>query len=233
MDLVRDLISLGRNAREEKKIKVRQPIKEIILDGKNKDILSDLTDLIKEELNVKEIVFEDDLSKYMNFVVKPNFKEAGKVLGSKMKDFTNFLSNLNEEQINKLRNNEPVIFEDLEITNNLIDIKIISKEGFNTASLDNNFIILNTTLDGELIKEGYAREFVSKIQNLRKEKDFDIENRIKLSYNANDYFDDIVKEFNDYIKKETLSLEIVKDNNLNNKQLVNDIEVAFDVEKIK
>ena len=233
MDLVRDLISLGRNAREEKKIKVRQPIKEIILDGKNKDILSDLTDLIKEELNVKEIVFEDDLSKYMNFVVKPNFKEAGKVLGSKMKDFTNFLSDLNEEQINKLRNNEPVTFEGLEITSNLIDIKIISKEGFNTASLDNNFIILNTTLDEELIKEGYAREFVSKIQNLRKEKDFDIENRIKLSYNSNDYFDDIVKEFNDYIKKETLSLEIVKDNNLNNKQLVNDIEVAFDVEKIK
>lgn len=233
MDLVRDLISLGRNAREEKKIKVRQPIKEIILDGKNKDILSDLTDLIKEELNVKEIVFEDDLSKYMNFVVKPNFKEAGKVLGSKMKDFTNFLSDLNEEQINKLRNNEPVTFEDIEITSNLIDIKIISKEGFNTASLDNNFIILNTTLDEELIKEGYAREFVSKIQNLRKEKDFDIENRIKLSYNSNDYFDDIVKEFNDYIKKETLSLEIVKDNNLNNKQLVNDIEVAFDVEKIK
>ena len=233
MDLVRDLISLGRNAREEKKIKVRQPIKEIILDGKNKDILSDLTDLIKEELNVKEIVFEDDLSRYMNFVVKPNFKEAGKVLGSKMKDFTNFLSDLNEEQINKLRNNEPVTFEDIEITSNLIDIKIISKEGFNTASLDNNFIILNTTLDEELIKEGYAREFVSKIQNLRKEKDFDIENRIKLSYNSNDYFDDIVKEFNDYIKKETLSLEIVKDNNLNNKQLVNDIEVAFDVEKIK
>ena len=233
MDLVRDLISLGRNAREEKKIKVRQPIKEIILDGKNKDILSDLTDLIKEELNVKEIVFEDDLSKYMNFVVKPNFKEAGKVLGSKMKDFTNFLSDLNEEQINKLRNNEPVTFEGIEITSNLIDIKIISKEGFNTASLDNNFIILNTTLDEELIKEGYAREFVSKIQNLRKEKDFDIENRIKLSYNSNDYFDDIVKEFNDYIKKETLSLEIVKDNNLNNKQLVNDIEVAFDVEKIK
>ena len=135
--------------------------------------------------------------------------------------------------INKLRNNEPVTFEGLEITSNLIDIKIISKEGFNTASLDNNFIILNTTLDEELIKEGYAREFVSKIQNLRKEKDFDIENRIKLSYNSNDYFDDIVKEFNDYIKKETLSLEIVKDNNLNNKQLVNDIEVAFDVEKIK
>ncbi len=232
MDLVRDLISLGRNVREEQKIKVRQPIKEVILDGKNKDILGDLTDLIKEELNVKEIIFEDDLSKYMNFIVKPNFKEAGKVMGSKMKEFTNFLSNLDEEQINKLRNNETISFEDIDITSNLIDIKIISKEGFNTANMNNNFIILNTSLDEELIKEGYAREFVSKIQNLRKEKDFDIENRIKLYYNSNDYFDSVVEEFNDYIKKETLSLEIKKDESISNKQLINDIEVSFDVEKV-
>ena len=232
MDLVRDLISLGRNVREEQKIKVRQPIKEVILDGKNKDILSDLTDLIKEELNVKEIVFEDDLSKYMNFIVKPNFKEAGKVMGSKMKEFTNFLSSLDEEQINKLRNNETISFGDIDVTSNLIDIKIISKEGFNTANMNNNFIILNTSLNDELIKEGYAREFVSKIQNLRKEKGFDIENRIKLYYNCNDYFDSIVEEFNDYIKKETLSLEIIKDENISNKQLINDIEVSFDVEKV-
>ena len=98
--------------------------------------------------------------------------------------------------------------------------------------MNNNFIILNTILDEELIKEGYAREFVSKIQNLRKEKDFDIENRIKLYYNSNEYFDSVVKEFNDYIKKETLSLEIIKDKNIDNKQLVNDIEVSFDVEKV-
>ena len=124
MDLVRDLISLGRNVREVSKIKVRQPISDVILDGKNKDILGDLTDLIKEELNVKEIIFENDLSKYMNFVVKPNFKEAGKIIGPKMKDFTNFLSNLDEEQINKLRNNETILFEDIDITSNLIDIKI-------------------------------------------------------------------------------------------------------------
>mgnify|MGYP004691659829 FL=1 len=232
MDLVRDLISLGRNVREEQKIKVRQPIKEVILDGKNKDILGDLTDLIKEELNVKEIIFEDDLSKYMNFIVKPNFKEAGKVMGSKMKEFTIFLSNLDEEQINKLRNNETVSFDNIDITSNLIDIKIISKEGFNTANMNNNFIILNTSLDEELIKEGYAREFISKIQNLRKEKDFDIENRIKLYYNSNDYFDSVVEQFNDYIKKETLSLEIIKDKNIGNKQLINDIEVSFDVEKV-
>ena len=232
MDIVRDLISLGRNVREEQKIKVRQPIKEVILDGKNKSLLDDLVDLIKEELNVKEIVFEDDLSKYMNFTIKPNFKQAGRVIGSKMKEFTSFLGSLGEDSINKLRNNESIVFDGIEITSDLIDIKIVSKEGFNTASMNNNFIILNTVLDEDLIKEGYAREFVSKVQNLRKEKDFDIENRIKIYYNSNDYFDSVISEFNDYIKKETLSLDIIKDNSCNNKQLVNDIEVSFDVEKV-
>ena len=97
MDLVRDLISLGRNAREEAKIKVRQPISEIILDGKNENIIGDLTLLIKEELNVKELIFEKDLSKYMNYIIKPNFKECGKVMGPMMKEYSKFLSNLNSK----------------------------------------------------------------------------------------------------------------------------------------
>ncbi len=87
MDLVRDLISLGRNAREEVKIKVRQPLSEAILDGKTKAIINDLDVLIKEELNVKNLVFAKDLSEYMTFEVKPNFKEVGKVFGPAIKEF--------------------------------------------------------------------------------------------------------------------------------------------------
>ena len=233
MDLVRDLISLGRNVREEEKIKVRQPISEVILDGKNKEILKGLEDLIKEELNVKEIVFEQDLTKYMDFQVKPNFKEAGKILGSKIKDFTNYLNNLSEEDIEKAVNKESLKFEDLEITENLLDIKIKSKKGMKVAMENSNFIILNTTLTEDLIKEGIAREIVSKVQNLRKEKDFDIENRIKLYYNSNNYFEEVLKEFGEYIKKETLALKIIKKEDLTNKYNINDIEVYLDVERVE
>ena len=233
MDLVRDLISLGRNVREEEKIKVRQPISEVILDGKNKEILKGLEDLIKEELNVKEIVFEQDLTKYMDFQVKPNFKEAGKILGSKIKDFTNYLNNLSEEDIEKAVNKESLKFEDLEITENLLDIKIKSKEGMKVAMENSNFIILNTTLTEDLIKEGIAREIVSKVQNLRKEKDFDIENRIKLYYNSNNYFEEVLKEFGEYIKKETLALKIIKKEDLTNRYNINDIEVYLDVERVE
>ncbi len=233
MDLVRDLISLGRNVREEEKIKVRQPILEVVLDGKNKSILDGLEELIKEELNVKEIVFEDDLSKYMNFKVKPNFKEAGKVIGNKMKDFVKYLDNLSDEDIKRVNNRENLSFEGIEITFEMLDVKIESKEGMKVAMEDNNFIILNTTLTEDLIKEGIAREVVSKVQNLRKEKDFDIENRIKLYYNSEDYFEEVLKDYGDYIKDETLAVEIIKDNNLTNKYNINDVKVYLDVEKVE
>ena len=231
MDLVRDLISLGRNVREEEKIKVRQPISEVILDGKNKEILQGLEDLIKEELNVKEIVFEKDLTKYMNFKIKPNFKEAGKVLGNKMKDFVRFLDDLSEEEIEKVVNKETIVFEDMEISNDLLDIKIQSKEGMKVAMENSNFIILNTILNEDLIKEGIAREVVSKVQNLRKEKDFDIENRINLYYDSDNDFEEVLKDYEDYIKRETLALDVIKKDNLVNKYNINDIVVFLDVEK--
>ena len=90
MDLVRDLISLGRNAREEAKIKVRQPIQKIILDIKTEKIIDDLKSLIKEELNVKEIEFTNNLSEYMTFTIKPNFKVCGPIFGSNMTNNRNW-----------------------------------------------------------------------------------------------------------------------------------------------
>ena len=231
MDLVRDLISLGRNVREQEKIKVRQPLSEVIIDGKNKKTLKGLDDLIKEELNVKKIVFENDLSKYMNFKVKPNFKEAGKILGNKMKDFVKFLQELDISQIEDIRNEKEVYFEDILIKPSLVEIIIESKDGMCSASQNSNFIILNTTLNDELISEGIAREIVSKVQNLRKEKDFEIENRIKLYYNGDSEVDKVINDFNNYIKDETLSVDIIKDESLKNSYNVNDEEIFLDVVK--
>ena len=108
MDLVRDLISIGRNVREESKIKVRQPISEILLDKKKEKVIGELTSLIKEELNVKEVIYTDDLSTYMNFMVKPNFKEVGKIFGKNIKEFSDKLLELSNEDINKLENNESI-----------------------------------------------------------------------------------------------------------------------------
>ena len=234
MDLVRDLISLGRNVREEAKIKVRQPISEVIIDGKNKEIIADLVDLIKEELNVKEVVFKDDLSEFMSLSVKPNFKEVGKLLGSKMKEFTTVLVNLTIDEVNSLNNGENITIKldgsDFVVEPYMVEIRYNAKEGFNVATLNNNFIILNTTLTDELIEEGIARELISKVQNLRKERDFNIIDRITLYYNCDEEVEKAINNFNEFIKGETLSVEIIKKDNISNKVDLNGHETFIDVE---
>ena len=209
MSLVRSLISIGSQAREETKIKVRQPIQEVIIDGKNYDKLSDLVDLIKEELNVKEVVFEKDLSKYMNFTIKPNFKTAGPILGAHIKDLVTVLNSYTQEEIKELQNNEEHFFEvddqQYNITLDMVDIRIVAKDGFDVAMENNNFIILNTNLSKELIEEGISREFVSKIQNLRKLKEYDIADRIDLKFNCNEELKTAFLNNQEYIKSEILA----------------------------
>ena len=234
MDLVRDLISLGRNVREEVKIKVRQPINEVILDGKNEQIIGDLVDLIKEELNVKNVIFESDLGKYMNYSVKPNFKVAGPIFGASMKSFTETLTKLDTTEIETLNqgNNIKLIVDNKEydINHELVDIRISSKEGFNVAEENNNFIILDTELTDELIKEGIVRELISKVQNLRKEKNFEIMDRINLYISCDEYISSIVEEYKDMIKKEVLALEIINKENLTYEVDLNGNKVFIDVE---
>ena len=235
MDLVRDLISLGRNVREEAKIKVRQPISEVILDGKNAEIIKDLVVLIEEELNVKKVVFENDLGKYMNFNVKPNFKVAGPIFGGSIKLFTEALNNLDVESINKLNNGQVISLEvdgkNYDVDTNLVDIRVSSKEGFNVATLNNNFIILDTNLTHELILEGIAREMISKVQNMRKEQDFNITDRITLSYSAEAEVKEAIEAFEEMIKNETLAEVIREDNDLKEVYNLNGHEVKIKVEK--
>ena len=237
MDLVRDLISIGRNVREETKIKVRQPLSEILLDGKNESIIDDLTDLIKEELNVKNIKFVSDLSTYMNFTVKPNFKVVGRVFGSNIKEFQEKLLNLTSEEINKLQKNETIMMiiadEEKEITSEMVDIRIDSKEGFNVGMENNEFIILNTELTHELILEGLAREVVSKVQNIRKEQDFNIVDRINMYYNADEEICEAIENFKKYIMSETLTVNLIKDESIENIIDINGHEVKIKIEVAK
>ncbi len=235
MDLVRDLISLGRNAREEVKIKVRQPISEVLLDGKNKELIGDLDELIKEELNVKEVTYINDLSKYMNFEVKPNFKVVGKIFGPKIKLYAEELAKFSSEDVSFIQNGEAVTVtvdgELFDVTSEMVDIRVSAKEGYDAQKEGNNFIILNTNLTDELINEGIARELISKVQNLRKQKDFDVADRIKLYYQSDDKFDTVVKNFDEMIKKETLSVELIKKDNLIEEFDLNGLNVKLDVEK--
>ena len=236
MDLVRDLISIGRNVREESKIKVRQPISEILLDKKKEQVIGELTSLIKEELNVKEVIYTDDLSTYMNFMVKPNFKEVGKIFGKNIKEFSDKLLELSNEDINKLENNESIKMDidntTYDITKDMVDIRISSKDGFKAMVVGNNFVILNTTITKELENEGLARETISKVQQLRKTMNFDITDRINMYIDATSEYKENIKDYLDMIKDETLTINVYDKDDIEDKVNINDYEVGFALEKV-
>ena len=210
MELVRSFVTLGRGAREKERIKVRQPLGEILVDGKYKSLVADLTDLIMEELNVKSVVFADELGEYMNLSLKPNFKVAGPVLGKNIKQFGDELAKLDAatfvaELDAKGSVEITVAGETVNVPKDFVDVRISARDGFAVAMENNIFTILDTVLTPELVKEGLAREVVSKVQQLRKQNDFEMMDRIDIVLDADEDVCEAVKEFADYITDETLA----------------------------
>ena len=235
MDLVRDLISLGRNVRERESIKIRQPLSEVIIDKKYESVIGDIDSLIREELNVKNICYDDNISHYMNVSYKPNFKVVGKVMGSNIKEFTKFLENISEEDVKRLHNGKLVITlgsEEYCITPDMVEERISSKEGYDTEVYNNLFIVLNTNLTDELIREGNAREVVSKVQQLRKSKDFDITDRIILYIDCDDKLYESISANEEFIMAETLSTRIDRGSNKGTDVSINEFTARIEVEKI-
>jgi isoleucyl-tRNA synthetase len=237
MDLVRDLVALGRASRENVRIKVRQPLSEVVIDGKYEEMISDLVPLIKEELNVKEVVFEKDLSQFMNYSMKPNFKEAGPHLGPKIKSFGKLLAESDAKELaEKLESEGKVVMnidgDDVEIAKDFVQVTISSKEGFNVVMEDNLFVILDTSLTKELLNEGYAREFISKVQQMRKGNGYEILDTIKIYYDGPEDIVAAVKEYEEFIKAETLATDIISESNTDyERQDLNGLETGLKLEK--
>ncbi len=217
MGLVRELVTLGRSARETEELKVRQPISQALVDGRHEELISDLVPLMKEELNVKEVVFTDELGEYMEYNLKPNFQLVGPKLRGKVKVFASKLQELDASETAKALENGEEITVDLEgkeftFTEEDVIINISNLEGFTVGMENNAFIILDTRLTPELKAEGYAREFVSKVQQMRKANDYEMLDRIEIEYDSDEEIQSAVADFEDYIKDETLAdrIEYVK-----------------------
>ena len=235
MDLVRDVCSLGRFAREDAKIKVRQPISEVLLDNALSSKINEFEGVIKEELNVKNITYIDNMTDYLDYVIKPNFREVGKMFGSNVGEFTKLLGTLTVKDIETLKSDSihvEFMGEDLEITPSMVIISVSVREGYCSSNNGNVFVILNTELNEDLILEGLAREFVRKVQSLRKDNDYIITDRINVYYDGNDMLDKTIDKYNEYIKNETLAVELIKDSSLVDECDMNGISVKVKTEKI-
>ena len=209
MDIIRTLVGLGRGTREKEKIKVRQPLKSVLVDGKYEALISDLTPLIEEELNIKEVHFEKDLGEYMNYQLKPNFKVAGPALGKNIKEFGALLAKADPAEYVGMDTVKVTLGgEEFDITSDMIDVKITAKEGFAVAMENNVFTILDTNLNQELLDEGIAREIVSKVQQLRKQHDFEMMDNIAITLECDDEVKAAVEKHKEYIMSETLAVTL-------------------------
>ncbi len=235
MDLVRDVCSLGRFAREEANIKVRQPISHLILPKSDQMIIGDLLPVIEEELNVKEVIFKEDMSEYLDYIIKPNFKVLGKSLGSKVKLLSDILNKLTNKEIAQIESDGLMIQldgEDFKLTNDMVLISLRQKEGYASSSNNRTCVVLDTELTEELILEGLAREFVRKVQSLRKEADFIITDHIKVYYNGSEQVQKMLEVYGDYVRGEVLGDEIIYDEDCTEEYELNEEKVCIRVEKI-
>ncbi len=237
MDLARNLVSLGRSARESAKIKVRQPLYRVFVAEKHKNVLGELESAVMEELNVREVVYTDELGDYMNFLIKPNFKTAGPELGSRIKLFAAALSKLDAAKSAMAIENGESIELDLEgtpytATPENTDIRISAREGYNVMVDGSLFIVLDTHLDDELISEGFAREFVSKVQQMRKNLDLDMMDNIAIRYSCDDELAAAMEGHRDYICSETLCVDFGREANDGDAADINGKECAISVKKV-
>ena len=214
MDLVKNLVTLGRASREKVKIKVRQPIQKVLVDASYEEIMGDLVPLMKEELNVKEVVFSSDLQQYISYRLKPNLPVLGRLLGAKMRFFQKELAQLDaKEVVESLHLGKEVTMnldgEPFTLSEEHVLITIESKEGFDVESHAGLFIILDTQLTDELIEEGFVREFISRIQQMRKANDYEMMDHIRIFYTATETLTKAIKNHAEFIKSETLADELV------------------------
>jgi len=215
MHVAREVAYFGRSIRSKVKIKIRQPLQKLLVvvkDGLSRDAVEEFKDVILEEVNVKEIEYVNDERKIIKKRVKPNFKELGPRLGKRMEDAAKFLGSISEKEIKRLEKGESIIFEtdgekydmslkDVEvIEDNLPGVEVMS-EGGSTVGLD-------IRLTEELLSEGYAREFVNRVQNMRKEAQFNVEDRIRIFYESPQEFQSALESQKEYVSRETLALAI-------------------------
>ncbi|CAM3917055.1 isoleucine--tRNA ligase [Flavobacterium jumunjinense] len=227
--------SLVLSLRAKEKIKVRQPLQKVmipVLDERQRLEIEAVSDLIKAEVNVKEVELLDDASGVLVKQIKPNFKALGPRFGKDMGLISKEIQEFNQEQIAIIEKHGEIV---LEISGKIVnltteDVEISSQDipGWLVANADGVTVALDITISDELRNEGVARELVNRIQNIRKDSGFEVTDKIKVQIQKNDIIELAVKENEVYIKSETLTNELVFV-----EELKSGTEIEFDEVKTK
>ena len=237
MDLAYKIVQLGRSARNSENIKNRQPLSEMLISVDN--LPEYYGNIVKEELNVKKVVLGADMSEYVDFEIKPNLPVLGKEYGRLIPRIKQEIAKKNQMDLaNKVKSGkvEPIMIDDVEIdldSNNLL-VTMQGKEGFAFAGEGEIGVVLDTHITEELKEEGYVREVLSKVQNMRKDKEFEVLDKINLFVGGNELIENVIKKHEEEIKSETLALTVkynedrkeYVDTNINGEHINLDVEVV-------
>lgn len=222
--------SLVLSIRQKEKIKVRQPLQKImipVLDEVQKQEILAVAELIKSEVNVKEIELLDDASGVLVKKIKPNFKVLGPRYGKDMKKIAQAVSGLGQDDIQEIEQKGELLLaiDDKIITLQLSDVEISSQdiEGWLVASAGSITVALDITINDDLRREGIARELINRIQNMRKDSGFEVTDKIDIKILKDGFVEQAVESNMDYIKTETLTAELDLEEKLDK-----GTEVAFD-----
>lgn len=235
MQKAQTISSLVLSLRKKEMIKVRQPLQKVmipVLDENQRLEIEAVSDLIKAEVNVKEILLLDDASGVLVKQIKPNFKALGPRFGKDMGLVSKEIQGFSAEKISQLESAGAidVIIGGKSITLTLEDVEISSQdiEGWLVANSNGITVALDIVISPELKKEGIARELVNRIQNIRKDSGFEVTDKIKVHLQKNDTLEEAVKTNVEYIKSETLTEELVFEEDIEN-----GTEIEFDEIKTK
>ncbi len=230
MQKAQTISSLVLSLRKKEMIKVRQPLQKVmipILDENQRMEIEAISDLVKAEVNVKEIVLLDDASGILVKQIKPNFKALGPRFGKDMGLIAKEIQGFSAEQINLLdkQGTLNIVISGNSIILSLEDVEISSQdiEGWLVANSNGITVALDITISEELKQEGIARELVNRIQNIRKDSGFEVTDKIKVQLQRNGELEQAILKNISYIKSETLTESLVFED-----QIINGIEIEFD-----
>ena len=230
MEKAQTISSLVLSLRKKEMIKVRQPLQKVmipVLDAKQKAEIEAVSDLIKAEVNVKEIELLDDASGVLVKQIKPNFKALGPRFGKDMGLISKEIQNFSQEQINELDKNGSLDIvisgKSINLTSEDVEISSQDIEGWLVANANGITVALDITISDELRKEGVARELVNRIQNIRKDSGFEVTDKIKVQVQKDGIIEEALQANQDYIKAETLTEELIILD-----KVENGIEIEFD-----
>ena len=213
MAVVMSAVEMGRALRAEYKLKNRQPLAKMFVVCDDEKLLANiqvLESLISDELNIRAVEFSTDSSALATIQAKPNFKQLGPKLGPLMKKAVPLIGGLTDDQIARMSSGETVAVElegkSIELTAGDIEVVRNPKEGMAVSAEGALVVGIDTQLDQDLITEGLAREFVNKIQSMRKDMDLEVTQRIHIAFEGDNAVGTAVAQYRDYIEAETLAL---------------------------